>query len=324
MNVGYRRSTSVADASERLDRERRPYAGGTDLLPLTKTGIATPVELIDLKPSGLSTEIVDHGDRIVLGALVTLAQIERDALARQRLTALVDAARQAATPQIRNRATIAGNLLQRPRCWYYRSPDVDCWLKGGGGCPARDGRNEHHAIFDDSPCVAVHPSDPAGALLALDASVVVHGADGDRRVPLDELFAAPDEARRSETVLAADDVITAIEIPADAGTASSYRKAMDRAAWAFALAGVAVAADPTRPERARVVLTGVANTPRRATTTEQILADGDWTEATIERAAAACLDGATPLPGNAYKQRLVVALATDAIGDVAERVAFGV
>jgi len=277
---------------------------------------------VDIKRSGLSDAIVDGGARITLGALVTLGAIETSGVLQQRLAALPEAAREAATPQLRHRATIAGNLLQRPRCWYYRTPEVDCWLKGGTDCPARAGRNEHHAIFHRSPCVAVHPSDLAGCLLALDATVQVQGVGGSRSLPVAQLFAPPTDDRRTETVLGPGEIITGIEIDAPAGLASTYRKAMDRAAWAFALAGVAVVArfDDERLAHVRIVLAGVANVPHRATDAEEaLLRIGDLSSTAIDRAAAAAVEGAQPLTDNGYKRQLVVALTREALTDLARR-----
>lgn len=317
----YQRPSTVDAACTALDASHLAYAGGTDLLPRVKSGLASPRQLVDLKHTDLSDEIVDHGDRITLGALVTLAAIERDALLIDRFSALPEAARQAATPQIRNRATIAGNLVQRPRCWYYRTPEISCWLKGGTGCPARDGRNEHHAIFPDDHCVAVHPSDLAGCLLALDATLHLHGADGPRTMPLADFYAAPSDERRTETVLGPSEVITAIDLDTTPPVVSTYRKAMDRAAWAFALVGVAVAAtlEAGQLRTVRVVLSGVANTPRRARESEELLLDGGLDQATIAQAAAAAVAGSEPLSDNRYKQQLVVAMTRDALEHVSRQ-----
>jgi xanthine dehydrogenase YagS FAD-binding subunit len=310
----YVRAHDVADAAGRIDGDHVAYAGGTDLLPRVKLGISEPVQLVDLKRSGLSDGIEPESDRIVIGALTTLSTVEHSALIAERCTALAEAASLAATPQIRNRATLAGNLLQRPRCWYYRDPTIDCWLKGGIDCPAREGRNEHHAIFDRSPCVAVHPSDLAACLLALDASVTVAGRDASRSVAVTDLFAAPSDERRTETVLRPDELITTIEIP-DRGMQSTYRKAMDRAAWAFALVGAACAVqvDGDRCTDARIVLSGVANTPHRATSAEELLRGATLDDATIDAAARETVQGAQPLRENRYKQQLAVALTRDAL-----------
>jgi len=321
-SFAYERAASVEDACGRISDAAPPYAGGTDLLTLIKAGLRTPERVVDLKRSGLSRDIVDDGDRITLGALVTLGDIERSAVVRSRLTALSEAAGLAATPQLRHRATIAGNLLQRPRCWYFRTPEVGCWLKGGTDCPARTGCNEHHAIFDESPCVAVHPSDLAGPLVALDAVARLQRATGTRTVPVAQLLASPAEERRSETVLEPGEIVTTIEMETSGPIVSTYRKAMDRAAWSFALVGVAVAArfDDRRLAGARVVLSGVANTPRQATAAEEVLVrSGDLSATTIERAAMAAVDGAEPLSRNGYKRQLAIALTAEALTDIATR-----
>jgi xanthine dehydrogenase YagS FAD-binding subunit len=284
----YHRADSIQAACAQVGDASPAYAGGTDLLTLIKSGLRSPQRVIDVKRSGLSDP---------------------------------DAAGLAATPQLRHRATIAGNLLQRPRCWYFRTPEVDCWLKGGTDCPARTGRNDHHAIFHDSPCAAVHPSDLAAPLIALDAVVQVQRASGTRAVPVAELLTPPTDERRNEAALEPGEVITAIEIDASP-VVSSYRKAMDRATWAFALAGAAVAArfDHGRLAAVRVVLSGVANTPHPAARSEAILLhSGRLDPDTIERAATAASEGAEPLDHNGYKRQLVTAVTRDALAAIADR-----
>jgi xanthine dehydrogenase YagS FAD-binding subunit len=316
----YRRAASIDDACAQIGDAAPAYAGGTDLLTLIKAGLRAPELVVDLKHSGISDEIVDNGDQVTLGALVTLGDIERSAVLHDRLTALSEAAGVAATPQLRHRATVAGNLLQRPRCWYYRTPEVDCWLKGGADCPARAGRNEHHAIFQHGPCVAVHPSDLAGPLVALDAVVRIVGPAGTRTVPVSRLLDAPTDDRRIEHTLEPGEIITSVEIPTSQPVVSTYRKAMDRAAWAFALAGVAAAArfDGERLGDVRIVLSGVANTPHQATDSQEILVRAGRLDATtIERAAFAATTNAAPLSRNAYKARLIVALTRDALTTLA-------
>ena len=134
----------------------RPLAGGTDLLTLMKADLCAPDQLIDIKRlADLDDRIADGPDGLTIGALATLTEIEDDPLVRTLYPALAEAAALAATPQLRNMATIGGNLLQRPRCWYFRNPHLSCWLKGGEACPARSGENQRHALFDVSPCVAV-------------------------------------------------------------------------------------------------------------------------------------------------------------------------
>ena len=179
----YARPESMPEALALLEQDMgstRVLAGGTDLLTLMKAGIAAPERLVDIKRlHGLSRDIELTPDGMVLGALTPLAAIETHVSIQQHYPLLAEAAAVAATPQLRNMATLGGNLLQRPRCWYFRSPYFHCWLKGGDACPAVDGQNQHHALFGAGPCYAVHPSDLAPALLALEATVrIVRGHRG--------------------------------------------------------------------------------------------------------------------------------------------------
>jgi xanthine dehydrogenase YagS FAD-binding subunit len=223
-------------------------------------------------------------------------------------------------------ATIGGNLLQRPRCWYFRNPRILCWLKGGDDCPARDGANQLHAIFDASPCVAVHSSDPATALVALDATLRLRSRTGEREVPLADFFAPPADDRRTETVIRGDELIVSVHIPmAPSGTRSTYLKAMDRKVWAFALIGVAtvVQLDESRIVDARIVLGGVAPVPRRAESAERILTGSEASLEIITRAAEAALDGAQPLADNGYKVPLAKALVRRALTELTATASLG-
>jgi xanthine dehydrogenase YagS FAD-binding subunit len=314
------RPETIDEAVGQGDRARY-LAGGTDLLTLMKRDIDAPEQLIDLKRlPELDDEIVDTGDGVEIGALATLAELERDPLIRASYPALAEAAAIAATPQLRNMATIGGNLLQRPRCWYFRDEHVRCWLRGGDTCYAREGENQHHALFQPSPCVAAHPSDPATALLALDAEVTIRGPVGERTVPIGEFFAPPEEGRRRETTLGAGEIVTAIRLPGFApDERSTYRKAMDRKVWAFALVGVAarVVMEAGRVADARLVLGGEAPVPWRVPDAEAVLAGSALDDQTIERAAEAALAGAIPLARNGYKIPLATALVRRALVDLA-------
>lgn len=297
------RSADEAVAALRTDGAS-VIAGGADLLSLMKANIVAPAHVIDLKPASELRGIsfgVDGTARI--GALSTLAEIERDATLAERLPILPASVRDAATPQLRNMATVGGNLMQRNRCWYFRGP-YQCWQKGGEYCFARGGQNKYHAIFEDSPCVAVHPSDLAPALLALDASVVVVGPAGERALALDELLQPPTSERRHETTIGADEVITAVTIPAQpAGARGVYLKLMERQAWAYALVSAAtqMTLRDGAVEQARVVLGGVANTPRRLHAVEAMLHGQAITPELAARAAEQAIEGATPLAHNGYK-----------------------
>ncbi len=297
------------------DGGSRPLAGGTDLITLLKSGLATPDRLVDVKrleglPAGIAA---DGAGGVTLGALTTLTGIERSSLLEARYSALPQAAAVAATPQLRNMATVGGNLLQRPRCWYFRNPHLDCWLKGGDGCPAAEagGQNQLHALFDTGPCHAVHPSDLATALHALDAAVRLRGPGGARTLPIEDFFAPPEDERRTETVVRADELLLDVRLPAPPeGTRSTYLKAMDRKIWAFALVGVAAVLrlDGRRIVHARISLGGVATVPWRARAAERLLLGADAGGALFERAAEASLEGAAPLAHNAYKLPIARAL----------------
>ncbi|MBA2596217.1 MAG: FAD binding domain-containing protein [Chloroflexia bacterium] len=292
-------------------------AGGTDLLTLMKADLYAPELLIDIKRlAELDNRIEETAEGLTIGALVTLSQLEDDPRIQSLVPALAEAAALAATPQLRHMATIGGNLLQRPRCWYFRKPGIHCWLKGGDDCPARQGENQLHALFDVSPCVAVHPSDPATALLALAASVRLRGAAGERELPLAAFFAPPTDERRQETVIGNDELIVSIQIPAAApGTRSTYLKAMNRKVWAFALAGVAAAIhmDGNRIAQARLALGGVAPVPWRAESAEQVLTGAEPSPEIIARAAESALASAEPLAHNGYKIPLAKALVRRAL-----------
>jgi xanthine dehydrogenase YagS FAD-binding subunit len=224
------------------------------------------------------------------------------------LAALYGAILNSASPQLRHMATIGGNLLQKPRCWYYRNKLTHCWRKGGRMCYAYRGQNKYHVILNGGPCYAVHPSDPAVALLALDAGVTLVGPQGTRSLTLDEFFHKPGRESRNATTLGADELITEISVPAPAeGSRSAYVKVAERAAWDFALGSAAARltmADDVVQE-ARLCLGGVANVPWRAEAAEDVLAGGELSDEAIERAATAATTEAKPLEHNAYKVDLI-------------------
>lgn len=322
-NFAYSRAGSIDEAIRLLGQEgdgrARPLAGGTDLVPLMKEDLVTPARLVDVKRAGLGREIRETPDGLTLGALATLAEVETSPLLQQRYAVLADAARVAASPQLRHMATIGGNLLQRPRCWYFRNQLFHCWLKGGEECQARDGENRLHALFGGGPCYAVHPSDLATALLALDGRVRLRGGRGDRTVSLADFFALPTPERRVETTLGPEELILEVQAPRPAEeTRGVYLKAMDRKVWAFALVGVAATArlDGGRIAAARLVLGGVAPIPWRVTAAEQRLIGAQPSEELFERAADAALADAQPLRGNAYKLPLARALIRRALSQV--------
>lgn len=317
----YVRPDSLQQALEQLGDGARPLAGGTDLLSLIKPGLAEPDRLLDIKRLQLPRGINETGhvrDGVRIGALTPLSEVERSARLARDYPALTQSVASAATPQLRNRATLGGNLLQRPRCWYYRNPRFQCWLKGGEDCPARHGRNEMHALFEHQHCCAVHPSDPASALLAYDAVVRLQGPGGSRELPLADFLRPPEPGRRTENVLGKDELLLDIALPGPPQRpAGVYRKAMERKTWAFALVGVAAAAGRDADGalfRVRLVASGVAAVPYRLETAERLLEGRSPDSAVIEEAAAAALADARPLSENGYKTALLKGLVKQALG----------
>ena len=321
----YERPETIDDVFALLGRAApetsKLLAGGTDLLPLMKDQILAPNELIDIKRLvEIDDQIELTADGLRIGALATLAEIENNPFVRADYAALSQAAGLAASPQLRNMATIGGNLLQRPRCWYFRDHEVHCWLKGGEECFAVEGENQLHAIFDGSPCHAVHPSDLATALLMFGASVVARGATHERTIAMEDFFALPKYDHRIEHTLRPDEIIVAVTLPSRPATARSvYLKAMDRAVWAFALIGVAALLDVQegRIAEARLVLSGAAPIPWRVAKADSLLLNSTPGPKIFGDAARLAMDGAEPLSQNAYKLPLAEALILRALAAAA-------
>lgn len=303
-------AASVEEAAELLaeSSESRPVlakAGGMDLLDLMKEGILAPARLINLKTiRGLDSIRFSPAEGLELGALATLARIDADPEVRQRYVALADAAGHAATPQVRSAATIGGNLLQRPRCWYFRHDHFH--LEGGDALArVRDGENQFHAIFDNAATAMVQASTPATALVAYDASVELVGRGGRRRtVKLADFFLPPQMKPGHDAKIEPGEVLTRVTVPAPApGTRAAYHKQTERDSYDWPICDVAVVLTMDGPvvRSASIVLGWVAPTPRRAREGEQLLAGKPLTEALARQAASAVVAGATPLSKNGYK-----------------------
>jgi xanthine dehydrogenase YagS FAD-binding subunit len=304
------------------DWQTRMIAGGTDLLPLMKRDVVVPSRLVNLKTvPRLAGFDFDERRGLVIGTMVTLDSLARSPVVSQRYRVLREAIRSAASPQLRNMATIGGNLCQASRCWYYRGPFF-CWLKGGPECHAEGGENRMHAIFGGGPCYSAHPSDPAPALVALGADLVIHSRDGGRKtVPIAEFYALPTEDRRRETMLGPGDMVVEVHVPVPAeGSRGTYLKAMAREAWAFSLASVAVHGEWDGPvaRSVTVVLGGVAPIPWRTPQAESAVTGREVNEAVARDAAEAAVLGAEPLSDNGYKLPLVKALVERALLSAAQ------
>jgi xanthine dehydrogenase YagS FAD-binding subunit len=252
----YVRPGTIEDALALLgEDDAQPLAGGTDLVPLQARGKAAGT-LVDIR-SLLGDAIESVGDGLVIGAATRVADVAADARVAERYAVLSQAAGLAASPQLRNQGTVAGNLAQHVRCWYYRHPDLTCWLAGGDTCYAQIGDHRKHGL-EAGDCISVAPSDLAGALLALDARVRISGAGGERTAQVAELYARPTESHRSSVQLARGELIPAIELSAPPD-ASAYERAGERAAWSFALAGIAAARSG---DTVRLAAIGITNEPR--------------------------------------------------------------
>jgi xanthine dehydrogenase YagS FAD-binding subunit len=309
----------LASQATDIDEAPRPIAGGQDLLTTMKEYTSRPSRLVNLKSiRGLDRIDGDARKGLTIGALVTLSQLEENSIVKTAFPGLAEAAHSIATPQIRNLGTVAGNLCQRPRCWYFRLEEVICLKKGGSDCYAANGENKYNAIIAGGPSFIVHPSDLAPMLVALGASVSVTGPQGKRVIPLDKFFTLPSQGNlRRENVLNNEDIITQIQVPASPVAAhSTYLKFKERESMDFALSAVAAAvelqADKTI-KQARIVLGGVAPIPWRVPAAEQFLAGKKLDQVVLNEVARLALADAEPLEKNAYKVPLTKTLVRRAL-----------
>lgn len=314
----YHRETELADALARLATPgHMAIGGGTDFIVTIDEGLAHPDAVVDVRALHESLGIaLDATGDMRIGGAERLADVASDALVRERYPLLASACEQVGTPAIRSMATLAGNLAQRPRCWYFRR-GVSCHKSGGSTCPAHDGENQYHAILEGGPCWMVHPSDPAVALVALDAMIDIAGPGGRRSVSADDFFVLPSERMDRETVLRDGELVVTIRLPAAAaGGLQRYTKLMQREAWDFAL--VSLAAARRLDGDVRLVLGGVAPRPYRVySSVEEEAMSGGLDEETIAGLADRALLDAEPLAKNDYKVALAASLLRDAIREIA-------
>ena len=311
----YHRPTDSTTAAELLrSPDAHALGGGTDLLVTMREGLVRPERLVDLRGLAGGDAITWNADgSLRMGAGALIADLAADSRIREQFPALATACESVGSPALRNMGTIGGNLCQRPRCWYFRS-GIPCLKSGGTDCPAREGENTHLAIFGGGPCYAVHPSDPAVALTALEAVVHIQGDKGARTVPIAEFFVLPDPDPRRETVLAPGEFVTAVEVPAiSSGGRQRYTKVLQRGAWDFALASIAVV---RRADGGiRMVLGGVAHIPWRVNpSVEEDVASAPLSEDDIEVLAERAMYDAEPLSKNEYKVELCKSLIREGIG----------
>jgi len=294
----------------------RPLGGRSDVVTgvmkdwVQGKGMPLPDALVDLTTIPELHGIKVAGDSITIGATTTLSEIAEHQDLQQRFPMLTQAALSIASPLIRNFGTLGGNLNQRPRCWFFRGENFNCYKKGGDFCFAVTGDNRYHAIIGGELCYIVHPSDTATALLALNASARVTGPGGDRAVPFDSYFIGPREDVLRENVLKPDELMLDVTIPNPApGTKMGWTKLKDRQVYDFAIVSVATAftLQGGTWQDGRIVLGGVSPVPYRAKVVEDALKGKD-VKSTIKQAAATLRTVARPMSLNGYKVDLALGL----------------
>lgn len=311
-------ATSVDDAIALMKTDGAAIkAGGVDLLDLMKEHLAEPKRVVNIRNIRDLDYIKLDGDTLRVGPLVTLAKLSEDQTVKQKFTALAHAAGHAATPQIRNMATVGGNILQRPRCWYFRNELFHCRKKGGEICYAQDGENQYHAIFNNQLCAIVHPSATSVALVALGASIELTGADSKKRTTkLEEFFILPQQDLHRENSIKPDELITEIRVPALPASAKSvYIKQGEKESfdWPVAEIAVVIEREGERCKSASIVLGAAAPVPHRAKQAEAALVGQKIDESLVRSAATAALRDATPLANNRYKLALFQTLIEQAV-----------
>ncbi|MGB6782256.1 MAG: FAD binding domain-containing protein [Terracidiphilus sp.] len=297
--------TTVDAALSQLKDGAVVKAGGVDLLERMKNGTIQPARLVNIRKISALGGIHETDNGLAIGALTTLAEISDHPAIRAQYQILSDACGHAATPHIRNMATLGGNLLQPVQCWYYRSADFQCLRKGKDFCFAFDGLNQYHAIMDYGTCPAVAPSSAAVALLALNASIELTSAkNGKRAIAVRDFYVQPDANPTKFTAIEPDELLTAVTIPKPAaGTRSAYQKYGEKESfdWAVADAGVVLEMDGNMCRRAVVTMGAASPVVRRSPEAEAVLAGKPISEETARAAGKAAMTNVQPLSMNGYK-----------------------
>jgi xanthine dehydrogenase YagS FAD-binding subunit len=305
-----RDAVSMLGQAHQQGRSASIVGGGSDLLGMVKEHLVAPDVLVNLKAIRGMDQIEAQRGGFKIGGLITLDNLSRDQRIRKEYTVLAEAAEKVGTPQIRNAGTLAGNVCQRPWCWYFRN-GFPCLKNGGKICFSASGENQLHAIFGGGPSYIVHPSDTAPALVALDAQFHIAGPSGERVLPASEFFQLPRVDVARENVLAKDEVLSAIQLPAaKSGTRSIYHKVLDREAWTHAVVSAAIVLEMDQQicRGARIVLGGVAPIPWRLPKVEAMLVGQRITPELAAQAGEAAVEGAHPLAKNKYKVPLTKAV----------------
>jgi xanthine dehydrogenase YagS FAD-binding subunit len=293
---------AVAALSSELEKSL-PLGGGQDLLARMKDYITQPDRIVNVK-AALESTVTPVGGGLRIGASMKMVDLAEHAEVARMYPAISAAAIEVGTPQIRNQATVGGNLNQRPRCWYFRNEEFVCFKKGGNVCFSIAGENQFHAIFGDGPTFIVHPSSLAVPMVAYGATFRLMGPKGERLVPASEYFTMPTPQNvRTENVLAPNELLTHVILPAPGTLKSGHYEVRYKAShdWPIAFATVLLAMNGATVQSARVVMGAVAPVPWRSTAAEQALTGKAITEDTAAAAADAAVANAHPLSQNAYK-----------------------
>jgi xanthine dehydrogenase YagS FAD-binding subunit len=291
-------------------------AGGTDLIDELKSGVAAPDLVVDLQGIAALAGISEAKDGLRIGPLTRVAALAEDAVVARDYPILKEAALSLATPQLRNVGTVGGNLCQRPRCWYYRDPEVICRKKGGFNCYAFQGRNKYHAILGGSGCFIVYPSDLAPVLISLGARVTIGSVRADKAMALEDFYKPPSVDVTRENALAGDEFLKGIFVPlAKPGQKGTYVKLKERGTWDFAVASAAVSGVVSGVvfSEISIIAGGLAPVPWRMKRAEALLRGKPVTETLVAQAAAEALKEASPLAENAYKLDLAAAAVKRAV-----------
>jgi len=305
-NINARSFADAVAAASEAAATGRAFAfsgGGTDLLQQIKDGTDKADLIINLRTVRDARAVSVSATEMLIVGLMTLSDLANHAALSGPWAVLRESAASVGTPQIRNMATLAGNVTQRPWCWYYRN-GFHCFKAGGNQCFSVNGENQQHAIFGGGPSYIVHPSDLAPALVALNATFEVTGAEGARRIAAPDFFVLPSQNPARENALAATELLTGVRIPTPAaGTVSTYLKLTDREAWTHAevSAAVVLQVDGDRIQTAGVVLGGVAPIPWRLTDVEAFLSGQALTADVAAQAGALAIANAQPLAKNGHK-----------------------
>ncbi|MBN1300101.1 MAG: xanthine dehydrogenase family protein subunit M [Melioribacteraceae bacterium] len=307
----YIQPTTLQEASKVLSSDginTLIYAGGTDALSLLKNDIYKQHKVLNLKKiEGLNYISFDKTNGLRIGALATISEIGSSPEIKENYNIIHEAANEIASPQLRNMGTLGGNLCQRPRCWYYRE-DFDCIRKGGGECFAYEGRNKFHCIVGGGPCYIVHPSDMAVALLALDAKVVIHSNNGERTIPINDLYVLPQDDPMNETILKPGEIVKEIQVqPPVKGIKSGYVKFKERDTWDFAVVSVGAVINSTNGiiNNVNIAFGGIAPKPWSEKSLNKSLSSVRINENELEGKLKNLFSNAETLSENAYKVPLV-------------------